>query len=240
MPPPVQPLCCTFTGLRAACLSVAREQGGRGAAPRSTRGRAPALAVAAGSILLALAAVAMVVQRSGPTRLLQLGPVHVGNVEMHHLSAPFTNLAHKGMAYFESSPAAHARAMPSAPPAKPARAVAEPAHAAKGAGSSVVYYYMPPASDKGAKLAASHSKLQQMAAGSQILAAPPPGVFVSPSVGDGPAVRSRSRPSHPCRTFAACCCCPHAEIARPHALARGNCRGGADVVWPYKLPHGAP
>ncbi len=195
LPPPACPMRYTLTGLRAACFSV-RAQGGRGtAAPRSTRGRA--LAVAAGSILLALVAVAMAVQRSGPTRLLQLGPVHVGNVEMHHLAAPFTNLAHKGMAYFESSPAAHARAMPSAPPAKPARAVAEPAHAIKGADSNVVYYYMPPASDKGAKLAASQSKLQQMSTGNQILAAPSPGVFVAPTVGDGPAVRSHSRPSHP-------------------------------------------
>ena len=182
----------------ARCVSLsARAQGGRGAAaPRSSRSRA--LAVAAGSILLSIAAVAMAVQWSGPTRLLQLGPVHVGNVEMHHLAAPLTNLAHKGMAFFESSPAAHARAMPGAPPAKPVRAVAEPAHAVKAADSGVVYYYMPPASNKGAKLAASHSKLQQMAAGNQILAAPPPGVFVAPTVGDGPAVRSCARPSHPC------------------------------------------
>jgi len=97
------------------------------------------------SILLALAAVTMIVKKSGPTSLMQLGPLRVDNVEIHHLEAPFTNLANKA--------------------------------------KSVVYYYVPPAKHA-AKL--SQSKLQHMAASANMLAAPAPGSFVAPSVGDGP------------------------------------------------------
>jgi hypothetical protein len=187
-------------------------QGGRGVA-RSTRGRALAGCVAGASILLALAAVTMAVQRSGPTRLLQLGPVHISNIEINHLGRavePFTHLAHKAMAKAMTFPALMlGDAKSSAPHAKPVRAVAEPAELpVKSTDSNVVYYYMPLASGKGAKLvktaanaaaveaaAFGHSKLQHLAAASQILAVPPPGVVVAPVVGGGPTVRSLARSS---------------------------------------------
>ena len=154
-------------------------QGGRAA--QSGRNRTIAGAVAAVSMLLALAAVTMVVQKSGRTSLMQLGPLHVDNVELHHLAAPFTNLAHKGASYFESSKPAAAPA-----PHKAVKQMKAAAAPVKGAQPGVVYYYVPPADHKGAKLA--QSKLQHLAAGQQQLAAPSPGTFVSPNVGDGPSV----------------------------------------------------
>jgi len=193
------------------CLQV-----GRGKA-RSTRGRALA-GVAGASILLALAAVTMAVQKSGPNRLLQLGPVQISNIEINHLRRavePFTNLAHKTMAKAMTFPALMlGDAKSSAPHAKPLRAVAEPAEQpVKSFDSGVVYYYMPPASGNGAKLAKTaanaaaveaaafgHSKLQHLAAASQILAAPPPGVVVAPNVGGAPTVRSLAQElCAPCR-----------------------------------------
>ena len=105
------------------------------------------------------------------------------------------NLAKKGANIFQarnflshSAPVEHKAKQQSlehtAPPAKTVKSAATVATPVKGADHGVVYYYMP-AADKGAKLA--QSKLQHMAS-HVMLAAPPPGVIVSPSVGDGPQV----------------------------------------------------
>lgn len=172
--------------------AVCTLQGGRAA--RSGRSRTIAGAVAAVSALLALAAVTNVVRKASPTTLMQLGPLHVDNVELHHLAAPFTNLAHKGEAYFASAKPA---AAPAPAPHKGVKQMKAAGHhkiateaataaPAKGAQPGVVYYYMPSVDHKGAKLA--QSKLQHLASGQQQLAAPSPGTFVSPNVGDGPTV----------------------------------------------------
>ena len=162
------------------------------------RGRRRVIAglAAAAAALLAVACIAVVVQ-SRRTSLVQVGPIRVDNVALHHMEAPFINLAKKGADIFQtknflsnSAPPAqkaqHQVLKGKAPPAtkhmaKTAAAVAAPV---KGADHGVVYYYMPPV-EKGAKQA--QSKLQHMAS-HVMLAAPPPGVVVAPQPGDGPQV----------------------------------------------------
>ena len=153
------------------------------------------------SAVLAIACIAVVVRKSGQTSLMQVGPIRVDNIALHHMEAPFVNLAKKGENIFQaknfllqSAPAAHEAKKQAlkhvAPPAKHTRSAATVATPVKGSDHGIVYYYMPPA-EKGAKLA--QSKLQHIAS-HVMLAAPPPGVIVAPAVGDGPQVSAGINP----------------------------------------------
>jgi len=143
--PPSPPLSLCLPHGLARCFPRALSlQGERSA--RSSRGRMIAGSVAAVSIVLALAAVSMAVRQRGPAiKLLQMGPLHVDNVQLHHLER----------AMFQSAPVVQAKQQ---------------------------------SARHGAKLA--QSTLQHMAAGVNMLAAPSPGTFVAPTVGDGPTVNS--------------------------------------------------
>jgi hypothetical protein len=169
------------------------------------RGRRRVLAglTAAAAALLAVVCIAVVVQRGRRTSLVQVGPIRVDNIVLHHMEAPFMNLAKKGADIFQTknflsppAPVAHKAQHQvlkgSAPPAKHVvKTAAAAATPLKGADHGVVYYYMPNSAEKGAKLA--QSKLQHMAS-HVMLAAPPPGVIVAPQPGDGPQVSVGEKP----------------------------------------------